>query len=160
MINLINFHLSHGKVQSHSVSHLVRLHCAAKSINAVSHANFGIVIGVHPSTLQIKKKKTDQDHSWALLRPENWAYFIKATYRRSQFWDKFVSRKMLANESEKKIDKIFFPDSGSGFLILRIFKNFRIFRMYRAFLVKYFLVIYHTIDFRVINRADFWPHCG
>ena len=56
-----------------------------KSINAVSRANFGIVIGVHPSTLQIKKKKTDQDHSWALLRPENWAYFIKATYRRSQF---------------------------------------------------------------------------
>ena len=27
-----------------------------KSINAVSRANFGIVIGVHPSTLQIKKK--------------------------------------------------------------------------------------------------------
>ena len=26
-----------------------------KSINAVSRANFGIVIGVHPSTLQIKK---------------------------------------------------------------------------------------------------------
>ena len=73
----------------HVCTHVVRrpvlnsrvstIHCAAKSINAVSRANFGIVIGVHPSTLQIKKKKTDQDHSWALLRPENWAYFIKAT---------------------------------------------------------------------------------
>ena len=32
-----------------------------------------------------RKNKTDHDHSWALLRPECWAYFIKATYRRSQF---------------------------------------------------------------------------
>ena len=32
-----------------------------------------------------QEKKTDHDLPWALLRPENWAYFIKATYRRSQF---------------------------------------------------------------------------
>ena len=32
----------------------------------------------------------DHDLPWALLMPENWAYFIKATYRRSQFWDKLV----------------------------------------------------------------------
>ena len=41
-------------------------HCAAKSINAVSRANFGIVIGVHPSTLQIKKK---QDRPRPFLGP-------------------------------------------------------------------------------------------
>ena len=57
---------------------------------------------------------------WSYYRPKYWAQFIKASYRRNHFRQKFITGKIFATIHLRKKLVSNFPDSGSGIRIRTI----------------------------------------